>query len=133
MSKYFTIYELTRSDTALRHGIKNIPSQIATLRLKQLIEIVLDPLRELWGAPITITSGYRSPKLNSLVGGVKNSQHITGNAADLTAGSVNENKRLFELIRHSDIPFDQLILEKGGKWIHISYRRHQPRKQTLKL
>ena len=133
MTKYFTINELIRSDTARRNGIDNIPSQVVTLRLGQLIEKVLNPLRELWGAPIIITSGYRSTLLNDMVGGAKNSQHITGNAADLTTGSRKDNRRLFEMVRSSNIPFDQLILENGGEWIHISYRQHHPRKQTLKL
>ncbi|MBR6495990.1 MAG: peptidase M15 [Rikenellaceae bacterium] len=133
MSKYFTVNELTRSDKARQNGLKNIPSQVVTLKLQQLIERVLDPLRELWGAPLLITSGYRCTQLNRIVGGVANSQHIAGEAADLTAGSRAENRALYEMAVRSKIPYDQIILEKGGLWIHISYRRNQPRRQHLEL
>ena len=133
MSKYFTVNELTRSDKARQNGIENIPSQVVTLKLQQLIERVLDPLRELWGAPLLITSGYRCTQLNRLVCGAENSQHIVGEAADLTAGSRTENRALYEMAVRSSIPYDQIILEKGGAWIHISYRRNHPRRQNLEL
>ena len=133
MSKYFTINELTRSDLARQNGIENIPSQVAALKLQQLIEQVLDPLRELWGKPLRVTSGYRCTRLNRLAGGVDNSQHIVGEAADLTAGSRTENRALYEMAVCSKIPYDQIILEKGGLWIHISYRRNNPRRQHLEL
>ena len=133
MSKYFTINELTRSDKARQHGIENIPSQVVALKLQQLIERVLDPLRELWGAPLLITSGYRCTRLNRIVGGAENSQHIVGEAADLTAGSRADNRALYEMAVRSSIPYDQIILEKGGVWIHISYRRNHPRRQNLEL
>ena len=133
MSKYFTVNELTRSDKARQNGIKNIPSQVVTLKLQQLIERVLDPLRELWGAPLLITSGYRCTQLNRLVCGAENSQHIVGEAADLTAGSTVQNRKLYEMALHSTIPYDQIILEKVGAWIHISYRRNHPRRQNLEL
>ena len=132
-SKYFTVNELTRSDVARQNGIENIPSQVVTLKLQQLIEQVLDPLRELWSKPLLITSGYRCTQLNRIVGGVANSQHIAGEAADLTAGSRAENRALYEMAVRSKIPYDQIILEKGGLWIHISYRRNQPRRQHLEL
>ena len=133
MSKYFTVNELTRSDTARQNGIENIPSQVVALKLQQLIEQVLDPLRELWGKPLHVTSGYRCTRLNRLAGGVDNSQHIVGEAADLTAGSRAENRALYEMAVRSKIPYDQIILEKGGLWIHISYRRNNPRRQHLEL
>ena len=133
MSKYFTINELTRSDLARQNGIENIPSQVVALKLQQLIEQVLDPLRELWGKPLRVTSGYRCTRLNRLAGGVDNSQHIVGEAADLTAGSRAENRALYEMAVRSKIPYDQIILEKGGLWIHISYRRNNPRRQHLEL
>ena len=133
MSKYFTINELTRSDLARQNGIENIPSQVVALKLQQLIELVLDPLRELWGKPLHVTSGYRCTRLNRLAGGVDNSQHIVGEAADLTAGSRAENRALYEMAVRSKIPYDQIILEKGGLWIHISHRRNNPRRQHLEL
>lgn len=94
----------------------------------------LDPVRELWGKPIGVNSGYRSPALNAAVGGAAASQHMKGEAADITTGSVADNLRLFERIAASAIPFDQLIDENRGRWIHISYRADgKNRRQVLHL
>lgn len=131
--KYFTIEELTRSDTAKVKGIENTPTQEAKEKLVTLIENVLNPLREMYGKPITVNSGYRCPKLNAAVGGAKNSQHMRGEAADITAGSKEENRKLFELIR-DNLPFDQLINESDYSWVHVSYvSPEKNRKQTLNL
>ena len=83
---------------------------------------VLDPIRRMWGRPIIVNSGYRCPKLNAAVGGSATSQHMKGEAADITAGDPTKNKELFDMIERSAIPFDQLIDEKGYRWIHVSYR-----------
>lgn len=119
--KYFTMNELTKSQTAALRGIDNTPTAEAKRNLTALVERVLDPLRERWGAPITVTSGYRSPRLNAAVGGAKTSQHTLGQAADLSAGTKARNKDLFNLLRASGLPFDQLIDEKGYSWVHVSY------------
>ncbi len=119
--KYFSIKELTRSDTANRLKIDNTPSQEVIDNLTALVDNVLDPLRELYGKPIRITSGYRCPRLNKAVGGVSNSQHLTGQAADITLRDKAKNKELFELIQSAHLPFDQLIDEYGFQWIHCSY------------
>lgn len=119
--KYFSIEELTRSAVAKAKGIVNEPPQKAVDNLIRLAEAVLDPIREAWGGPIRVNSGYRSEALNRAVGGVRRSQHTAGQAADITVGSVKDNRRLFEMIRGLDIPFDQLINEGGGRWIHISH------------
>ena len=117
--KHFTMGELCASTTADAHGIKNTP-----------------PLQEagnLKGKPVTVNSGYRCPQLNRLVGGKASSQHLKGEAADITAGSREENRKLFEYIREN-LPFDQLIDEKNFSWVHVSYKRGgNNRKQTLKL
>lgn len=135
--KYFTIEELCASDTAQRRGIDNTPDTAKKQKLQTLIEQLLDPIRAAWGAPITINSGYRSPKLNAAVGGVSTSQHLRGEAADITAETPAENKRLFDRIvslrDEGRIAFDQLIDESGYKWIHISYRAGANRNQTLHL
>lgn len=135
--KYFTIEELCASDTARRRGIDNRPSATVCVRLTQLIEQLLDPIRAAWGGPITINSGYRCPKLNAAVGGVSTSQHLRGEAADISVGTPDENKRLFDKITEMQaagkIAFDQLIDESGYKWIHISYRAGSNRNQTLHL
>ena len=94
---------------------------------------MLDPLREWYGNPIHVNSGYRCPPLNRLVGGAPTSQHTKGEAADITAGSKEENRRLFEYIRRN-LPFDQLIDEKDFAWVHVSFRRDgNNRGQVLKL
>ena len=124
--------ELTRSAEAVRRGIDNVPPPEVKVRLSALITRLLDPVRELWGGPITVNSGFRCPVLNKAVGGVPSSQHVRGEAADITAGSPEENRRLFELIRTSGLDFDQLIDERHYAWIHLSYAAEN-RKQVLHL
>lgn len=131
--EFFTIKELTRSTTAEARKIDNTPTREAEANIIALIDNVLDPLRRAYGGPITVTSGYRSPKLNASVGGVKTSQHQKGQAADITAGSPDENKRLFDLAQELNIPFCQLIDEKKYKWVHISYDKNDVRRQVLHL
>lgn len=87
--KWFTPDELTRSETAHRLGIDNRPDGVVMKNLQELVRHVLDPAREMWGRPIRVTSGYRCTALNAAVGGSRNSQHITGRAADITVGSRN--------------------------------------------
>lgn len=130
---YFTITELTRSATATARGLNNTPSVSATTNLSALINNVLDPLREAWGRPITVNSGYRSPTVNAAVGGVANSQHVKGEAADTTAGSPTLNRQLFCLAISLNLPFDQLIDEHGYRWLHISHSRTKNRNQILHL
>lgn len=125
--------ELAKSSTADKMGIDNTPTSEATVALSNLVTHVLDPLREMYGKPITVNSGYRCPKLNAAVCGAKNSQHMRGEAADITAGSKTENKRLFELIR-DNLPFDQLLNESNYSWVHVSYvSSSKNRKQILSL
>ena len=124
-SSYFTISELTASATALREGIDNRPNKCAFHLLHVLVDQLLDPIREAWGEPIVVSSGYRCKELNALVGGAKNSHHLLGCAADLIAGNRADHRRLFNLIRQMQregkIRFTQLILEDDGRWIHVSY------------
>lgn len=131
--EFFTIKELTRSTTAEAKKIDNTPTKEAEANLTELINKVLDPLRRAYGNPITVTSGYRSPRLNAAVGGVKTSQHQKGQAADITAGSPEENKRLFDLAQELKLPFCQLIDEKRYRWVHISYDKNNAKRQVLHL
>lgn len=133
--KYFTIDEFTRSEAAKKLKIDNTPTEDAIENLNALVDNLLDPLRELYGKPIFVNSGYRSKKLNMLIGGVSNSQHMTGEAADIEGfdRSVKENKKLFELIKNSGLPFDQLINESNYSWVHVSYSRKKNRRQILNL
>ena len=116
--KHFSISELTASDTALREGIDNHPPKCAYHLLYVLVEQLLDPIREAWGEPIVISSGYRCKELNTLVGGVKNSHHLLGCAADIIAGNKADHRKLFKMIQQmqqqGQIRFTQLIWEGDG-------------------
>ena len=131
MAKYFTIGELCKSDTALAKNIANTPDNTTIERMQALMEECLDEVRELWGKPIGVNSGYRCYELNRAIGGAKNSQHLRGEAADITTGSKENNRKLFDMIATSDIPFDQLIDEKDYRWLHISYCTDYNRHQVL--
>ena len=131
--KYFTIAELCRSNTADRLGINNRCKQEHVTALTALVDNVLDPLREWWGKPINVSSGYRCPELNVAIKGSKTSQHMKGEAADIDTGDRQQNKLLFEYIR-KNLPFDQLIWEHGGDWVHVSFRADgNNRNQVLSL
>ncbi|QUD16578.1 endolysin [Bacteroides phage vB_BfrS_UZM3] len=130
--KYFTLKELTRSTTATAKGIDNTPTPEVEKNLTLLVENVLDPLREIYGKPITVNSGYRCPELNKAVGGSKTSDHVKGFAADITGGSKEENERIFNIIKHN-FHFKQLIDEKGFSWVHVSYDPSNLKNQILKL
>lgn len=121
---------MVRSQLAIRHGLDNTPPGPACEALIALCERVLEPIRELVGGPLSISSGYRSPEVNRLVGGVATSQHVLGEASDFTSWTNNTN--LVEGIAASDVPFDQLILEFGDLgWVHASYRPN-PRHEVLR-
>ena len=125
ISKNFTLEEFTASDTAKANGISNIPSTQQVANLCALVHHVLQPLRDAMGQEIKIGSGYRCPRLNAAVGGVSNSQHLNGEAADLCIdGDKLKGKRWFDWIK-AHVVFDQLIMEhnaKGSYWVHVSYR-----------
>ena len=128
LSKNFTLAELIRTGT----GIPNNPTPVEIERLKILCEKVLQPLRDAFNAPIIVNSGYRSQQVNKAVGGVPSSQHVRGEAVDITGGSRERNKRFFEILRTMD--YDQLINERDYSWIHVSYTICKPnRKQILHL
>ena len=133
--KYFSIEELVKSASAERLAIDNTPPRAAQRMLTILVEQLLDPIRRRYGAPIIVTSGYRCPALNTAVGGVANSHHIVGCAADITTGSIENNTMLFALIidmqtTHA-IRFTQLIAEKDYRWLHISYVPGMLRNQII--
>lgn len=130
--KYFTLKELTRSSTAEAKKLDNTPDKTAEANLTKLVDNVLDPLREMYGKPIIVTSGYRSKAVNNSVNGVTSSQHTLGEAADISVGSKEENEKLFNLIK-DNLPFDQLINEYDYSWVHVSYREGRLRKQILNI
>ena len=133
--KYFKLSELTSSATAQREGIDNRPPECTYHLLHVLVEQLLDPIREAWGEPIVVSSGYRCKELNALVGGAKNSHHILGCAADIIAGNRADHRRLFKLIvqmqQTGQIRFTQLIAEDNYRWLHLSYVPSDLRCQVL--
>lgn len=137
LSDNFTLEELIRSNTADSKGIDNTPCDEIIENLQYLAETVLQPIRERYGRPISITSGYRCEKLNKAVGGVSNSQHKSGQAADIDVGDKEDNKELFNIIEDmvncSEIEVDQLLDEAKYKWIHISKKKSGNRNQILHL
>jgi hypothetical protein len=135
ISKNFTLEEFTVSKTVKEKGIRNNPGQTDVVNLCALVHQVLQPLRDAMGHPIKIGSGYRSLALNRAVGGVSNSQHMRGEAADLCIdGDLAKGRKWFAYIR-DHLPFDQLIWEhnaKGSFWVHVSYRADgKNRKQVV--
>ena len=128
--EHFTISELIKSDTAIKKRIWNGASREVEDNLIALVGAVLDPLRRAFGAPVKVTSGYRSKEVNKSVGGVTGSQHLLGEAADIVAasGKKADNYVLGRLIVALG-QFDQVIFENVGKdnllpeWIHVSWRR----------
>lgn len=134
MGKFFTIEECCKSDTAKSKGIDNTPNGEVLHNLDRLIYDILDPLRTKWGKPIYVNSGYRCYRLNKLVGGSTTSQHLIGEAVDITTGSKEGNRKLFKLIISMNLCYDQLINEFDYSWIHISHKWkniNSNRKQVL--
>lgn len=135
ISKNFTLEELRDSATARQLGIINAPGVDEVCALCALVHHVLQPLRDAMNEPIKIGSGYRCAKLNKAVGGVSNSQHTKGEAADLCIdGDKVKGKRWFDWIK-SHCEFDQLIWEhnaNGSYWVHVSFRADgKNRKQSI--
>lgn len=140
--RYFTIDELCHSDTAIALGIDNTPNQEITEHLVQLVEELLDPLREAWGSGIKVTSAFRCARLNkALKGSSPTSAHLVGYASDLVPcnGDIAGFKKFVpRWLRENNVAFDQCLLEtngRGSQWVHIGLynQRHQQRKQILNL
>jgi len=129
LSKNFTLQELTSTSIHL----PNVPTKVEIARLQALVTHILQPLRDLYGHQICVNSGFRSAAVNSAIGGAPNSQHCTGEAADLDAA---DNAAIFQLIRQH-LPYDQLIWESGDDhqpaWVHVSFRAEHNRKEVLRM
>ena len=128
MSRYFRLEEFLRSDTALKKKIDNTPSWEVIGNLNEMVEQLLDPLREAWGSGIRVSSGFRNATLNRMVGGVSNSAHLYGLAVDVVP--VNGKMDEFEAFLKRWLPksgrnWDQVIFETSGgsRWVHIGYRK----------
>ena len=124
ITKHFTLDELCASATAKARGIQNRPNAQQIIALVYLTCYVLEPLREAMNEPIPISSGFRCEQLNRAVGGVSNSQHTRGQAADLCiGGDIERGKKWFNWIKNN-LKFDQLIWEhsrSGTYWVHVSF------------
>lgn len=131
LSKNFTLEELTFSITAFNNGWNNTPNPEARAALTRLAVEVLQPIRDTWGKPIRVTSGYRMPRLNASVGGSPISQHLLGQAADIQALNMVDNGKLFfcikKMIESGKLKVGQCIWEYGTKatpkWVHVSLPR----------
>jgi hypothetical protein len=137
LSKNLALSEVTRSETAKRKGISNMPTPEHIENFKKLAEKVFQPIRDHFGKPIRISSGYRSKALNTAVGGSLSSQHCTGEAIDIDMdGTDITNAQIFHFIK-DNLEFDQMIWEFGTDtnpdWVHVSYESTgKQRKQILK-
>lgn len=141
LSKNFTLASLCHSDTANAAGVKNIPNETEVNNLKELVTKILQPFREELGLPILVNSGFRNPQTNKLVGGVGNSAHLKGFAADIICPKFGTPRelaiRLEQFLKANKIPYDQLIRENFGRsdWVHIAVRHldGSQRKQVLTM
>jgi D-alanyl-D-alanine dipeptidase len=139
LSEHLSLAEVTRSDSAKRRGISNMPTPAHIENFKLLAENVFEPIRKHFGKPIHISSGYRSDALNKAIGGSKTSQHCTGEAIDIDMDGSSHgitNKMVFDYIK-DNLNFDQLIWEFGTAsnpdWVHVSYEStDKQRKQILR-
>ena len=137
LSKNLALAEVTRSETAKRKGISNMPTPEHLENFKKLAENVFQPIRDHFGVPIRISSGYRSAALNKAIGGASSSQHCSGEAIDIDMdGTTVTNAQIFNYIK-DNLNFDQLIWEFGTDanpdWVHVSYESTgKQRKQILK-
>lgn len=139
LSEHLSLAEVIRSETAKRRGVSNMPTEAHLANFKLLAEKVFEPIRNHFGNPIHISSGYRSKALNEAIGGALSSQHCTGEAIDIDMdGSADgiTNKMVFDYIK-DNLEFDQLIWEFGTStnpdWVHVSYESTgRQRKQILK-
>jgi hypothetical protein len=135
LSEHFTLGEFLKSQTALRRGIRNIPSETIISKLTAVCVNVLEPVRQHFGRPVVISSGYRSPALNAAIGGSKTSQHMKGEAADWEIPGI-PNPAAAEWV-HKNLNYDQLILEMytrgqpNSGWIHVGYSGAPHKNQEL--
>jgi hypothetical protein len=134
ISKHLSLAEVIRSETAKRKGISNMPTPEHLENFKLLAEKVFEPIREHFGVPIHISSGYRSKELNKAIGGSLSSEHCKGRAIDIDVdGSASSltNKQVFDFIKEN-LDFNQLINEFDYSWVHVSYNSNgKQRKQIL--
>jgi hypothetical protein len=139
LSEHLSLSEVTRSESAKRKGISNMPTAEHIANFKLLAENIFEPIRNHFRCPIIISSGYRSKELNAAIGGSATSQHCSGEAIDIDMdGTPNgvTNRMVFDYIK-DNLTWDQMIFEFGDKenpdWVHVSYESTgKQRKQILR-
>jgi zinc D-Ala-D-Ala carboxypeptidase len=135
LTENFSLQEMTKSETALRKNMPNVPTEADIANMKLLAEKVLQPLRDHYGVGIKVNSGYRSPDVNAAVGGSRTSDHCKGQAADIEIAGI-ANAILAQYIK-DNLQYTQLILEfytpgiPDSGWVHVSYDANNLKCQTL--
>ena len=132
ISNHISYKEATESITATSKNIKNIPDTLTLINMKRVAEEVFEPLRVWYDKPIKINSFYRSKALNTALKGALKSQHVKGEAIDIDAGSIAENKKLYNWAV-KNLKFDQIINEYNFSWIHISFKQTGNRQQSFSI
>lgn len=142
ISEHITYEEAVYSAKAAAKGLTNIPNDEQLNNMKLVAERCFEPVRNWWGRPIKINSFFRSKEVNILVGGAINSQgksisqHTKGEAIDMTAGSKEDNKKIFEWCK-ANLIYDQILWEfgddSGPDWVHISFRKNANRNQSIRI
>jgi hypothetical protein len=128
ISEHITFAEATYTSKKLPNG----PSENELKAMKLVALLCFEPMRKWYGKPLKVNSFFRSKEVNKAVGGASTSQHLFGEAIDLTTGSIEDNVKLFEWAK-SNLTYDQIILENNGVWVHISYRSGRNRQQVLRI
>jgi hypothetical protein len=137
LSKNLTLKEVVKSNTATRKGIDNTPDQWAINNIKAVAENIFQPIRDHFGVPIGVSSGFRGKDLNKAIGGSKYSQHMIGEALDLDADMYGKvtNAEIFNYVKNN-LDWDQMIWEFGDdeepNWVHISYKDDGPNRKQIK-
>jgi zinc D-Ala-D-Ala carboxypeptidase len=135
LTKNFTLEEMTKSETALRHDLENTPNEQEISAMKLLAEKVLQPVRDHFGKGVKVNSGFRNQDVNQKVGGSRNSDHTRGQACDIEIPGI-PNVELAEWIK-DNLEYNQLILEfytpgvPDSGWVHVSYIPEDNKKQVL--
>lgn len=135
LSRHFSLREMVCSGTAMRRGIDNTPGKAEIENMRRLCTSVLEPVRARFGVT-RISSGYRSEALNAAVGGVKDSQHLRGEAADIHISDMEMGMRIYDFIREN-LDFDLLLFEhrmrNGYRWLHVSFTTRRPNRRQAML
>ena len=136
ISEHITYNEATLSPTALRLGINNKPTEQELKNMQLVAEKCFEPLRKWYGKPIKVNSFFRCKALNDAVGSKDTSYHRLGMAIDMSAGSKEENKKLYNYIK-DNLEFSELIWEYGNDigpdWVHVAYNKNNIAKKILRI